>query len=476
MKILLINPSLVQAEIGHYSKKTEEKRGIYPPLGLCYIATALEKENHEVRIIDCDAENNYFLKIDEAVSGFKPELVGFYIMTWTFRAANEIARKIKSLIPDIKLVAGGPGITCMPEESLEYGEFDFAVIGEGEITAVDLVKALEKGENDFGEILGLAYKQNGKIKINNPRPLIENLDSVPFPSRYLLPVKKYFDVLTRKRHFATIIATRGCPFNCTFCDRKNRMGRDWRVRTPENIVDEIEEVKSKYGIKEFMFFDDNLIVDKDWSERLCAEILKRNLKIIWECRARADRLLDKNLLKRLKQAGCYRIRIGFEAGDNEILKVLKKGITAEQSLQCAKICKEVGMEMVGYFMMGSPEETRETIQKTLDLALKINPDFAVFSKTIIIPGSELFDWAVENNKIRRDYWQRFLKGEEANGAPAISTKELPEEEVSKLVAMANKKFYARLGYMLKRLFGIRSLTQFIRQFQMGMTLILNKFS
>lgn len=469
MKILLINPPLRWAKVGHYSSQVEKTRGIYPPLGLSYIAASLGGNGHSVRLIDCDIQENYLEEIESTCREFQPELVGFYVMTWTFLQADGLAKIIKSRLPRTKLVAGGPGINCLPHQSLKYGEFDFGVIGEGEKTIIELTEAI-KNNQDFKKIAGLAYKEGEEIIINDSRPLIENLDSVPFPARDLLPLKKYFDIFTREKYFTTIIATRGCPYNCTFCDRKNRMGETWRMRSPENIIKEIKEINEKYGIKEFMFFDDNFIVRKDWVFKLCDEILKEKLDIRWEIRARAD-TIDLAIAQALKKAGCYRIRIGFEAGDNQVLKILQKGITVEQSLECAKICKKAGIEIFGYFMMGSPYETKETIEKTLNLALKINPDFAVFSKTILIPGSELFYWAVKENLISPDYWEKFLLGKEPNGAPAISTAQLSEEYVDKYISFSNKKFYFRPKYLLKRLFAIRNWPQFTSQIKVAKGLL-----
>jgi len=453
MKILLINPSLIEANVGHYKKTTEKQRGIYPSLGLSYIAAVLEKNNHQVKIIDWDAEEHPFNRITTLSTEFKPELIGFYTMTWTFREANALAAKIKPLFPQTKFIVGGPNITCLPYPSLANGDFDFGVISEGENTIIELVTALNKNADDFKNIKGLIYKKDKEIIINPSRPLIKNLDVIPFPARHLLPIKKYFDISTRQKYFATLIATRGCPFECAFCDRKNK------------------QIKEKYGIQEFMFFDDNFIVDKEWVRQLCLKMIEEKLNIIWECRARVD-MVNQFILELMKEAGCYRIRFGFESGNNKILKVLKKGITVEQSLECARICKAVGMQMFGYFMMGSPYETEKTLRQTLDLALKINPDFALFSKTILIPGSELFDWAVQNNYIRKDYWERYLKGEETNGAPSLDTKELPEKIVDKYISLANRKFYLRPAYLLKRLTSIRSWQQLTNQIKMAKGLLL----
>lgn len=471
MKILLINPSLIRAGTGQYEEAAEKRRGIYPSLGLGYIAAILEREKHLVKIIDCDAENVGPEKIEDAFKEYQPDLIGFYVMTWTFRQVNEIARRIKLMNPNVRIVVGGPNITCMPEISLKYGNFDFGVIGEGELTTVELARALQNKEDDFRNIRGLVFKKGKEIIINENRALIEDLDSIPFPARHLTPVEKYYDVFSSQNNFATIIATRGCPFNCTFCDRKNRMGREWRIRSPKNIVDEMEQINSRYKIEEFMFFDDNLFVDKEWSYGLCEEIIGRNLKIIWECRARADMLLDEDLVKRIKEAGCYRIRIGFESGDDGVLQTIKKGITAEQSRRCAKICRRAGIEIFGYFMMGSPYETEETLQKTIDLALEIDPSFALFSKTIMIPGSELFDWGVENGYIAKNYWENFLLGEEKNGAPSISTAMLPGKLVDQYIKKAERKFYFRPNFIIKKIFAIKSFGHLINQIKIGFALM-----
>ena len=343
-------------------------------------------------------------------------------------------------------------------------------MSEGEETITELVDRLEGKNNlSFEQILGLVFKRDGQVIVNPPRPLINNLDSLPFPARHLIPVKKYFDVFSRNKHFVTIMATRGCPFNCLFCDRRNRLGRKWRVRSPENITREIKQVIDNYGIKEFMFFDDDFIIDKEWGMKVCQKL--KPLNIIWECRNRVD-MLDEETLRAMKNAGCYRIRLGFESGDNHVLKVLRKGITAEQSLACARLCQKIGIEVFGYFMMGLPEETPLAIERTINLALKINPSFAIFSKTRIPPSSDLFDYAVRTNQIKEDHWQRYLAGQETNGAPALSTKELSEEMVDHYLKKAIRKFYFRPKYILKRLCSIKSFRHLISQARIGFALLL----
>lgn len=465
MKVLLIYPSLLRADIRHYTKAVERHRGIYACLGLSYVASSLLHRGHQVAYIDCDAEDNPWKSIETTVREFQPDLVGFHTMTWTFAQANELLMMIKEIRPDIKSVAGGPNITSFPSFALEISEFDLGVHGEGEITITELVDALENGHN-LNKIAGISFKAGGEVIVNPPRTFIADLDQVPFPAWDMLAFSRYFDAFTRHNRFATMMATRGCPFNCTYCDRLNRMGRKWRARSPQNVVEEIKFLISSFGIKEVMFFDDNLIVDHNWIYSLCEEISRQKVEVDWECRARVD-MVDRPLLQAMKKAGCYRIRYGMESGDDYILEVLKKGIAVEQSLECARISKEAGIEIFAYFMMGSPYETTETLDRTLELALKVDGDFAVFSKTILIVGSELFDWAVENGYIHRDYWKNFLLGKETNPAPALSTKDLPEGVVDKYISRANGKFYLRPRYVARRLRSIRSPGQLYRQFQMA---------
>jgi len=472
MKILLINPSLLQATTGQYKKTLEKERGIYPPIGLAYIAAILEKNEHQVKIIDCDAEENYGEKIKETLEVFKPEIVGFYAMTWNFALANKMAGEIKKDYSGIITVLGGPNVTTMPEVSLSFDNFDFGLMGEGEETVIELFKKIENKINiDFEKILGLVYKKEGRIIVNPPRPLIQNLDSIPFPARHLLSMEKYSDIFTKNQRFSTIFATRGCPFNCTFCDRKNRMGRNWRFRSPQNIVQEIRQVIDEYGIREFMFFDDNLIVDKTWAYQLMAEIKK--LGIIWECRERVD-MVDEPMLRAMKEAGCYRIRFGFESGSDEVLNTLKKGITRQQSLACARLCKKIGIEIFGYFIIGAPGETPQTIEQTIDLALKINPSFALFSKMILIPGSEIFEYALASGQITKDYWEKFIRGEEMNGAPSLTKEKLSEKEIAGYVQEANKRFYFRFRFMAAKILEIKSFDHLVRQIKMGLALVFKK--
>ncbi len=471
MNILFINPSLKQQHIGHYNKAIEKTRGIYPSLGLLYIAAVLEQEGHHVEVIDMDTESNPQNKIASSLTHLKPEVLCIHVMTWTFHQANEIAKLAKHALPSIYIIAGGAAITCTPEAIINHSVFDYGVIGEGEKTIAELMRTLNS-KGDTSKIPGIIYQKNNQLILGEQRALIETLDNIPNPARHLVNLNRYSDVLSRQRSSATMITSRGCPYNCIYCDRRNRMGNKWRSFSNHRIIDEMQELKERYGIKEIMFFDDEFIIDRARTIEFCNLIIKRNLDIIWECRTRVD-MVDPQLLKIMKQAGCYRIRFGFESGDDTILKILKKGITVTQSLECARMVKESGIEIFGYFMFGCPNETEKTVQKTIELAFAIDPDFAVFSKMILIPGSELFEWAVSEKIICADYWERFIAGEIANTAPALSSKELPEKRVDEIIKETNRRFYLRPRFMIQKLARIRNIPQLMKQINMAKALINN---
>lgn len=467
MKILFVNPSLAQEEVGHYDPHVEKVRGRYPSLGLLYIAAILEREGHIVEVVDIDTGGQN--KLFKILRRFNPDILGIHVMVWTFHQANKIAKLAKEIIPSIIVIAGGAAVTSLPKAVIKYSVFDYGVIGEGEETVIEFINAIQSGK-DIDSIRGVVFRRQGQIAQNPKRPFLTNLDSVPFPARHLVELNRYYDVFTKKRRFATVVTSRGCPYKCIYCDRENRMGNIWRSFSNRKIIDEMKELKNRHNINEIMFFDDEFIIDRDKTIELCNMILDEGLDVIWECRTRVD-VVDRNLLAIMKKAGCYRIRFGFESGDDDILRGLKKGIMVRQSLECARITKEAGIEIFGYFMMGCPGETEKTLKKTLELVFEIDPDFAIFSKTILIPGSELFNWAVSEKLIDNDYWDRFLQGEVKNTAPAISTKELHEGKVDIFIEKANRKFYLRPKFIIKRLSEIRGVLQLHRQAVMAYSLL-----
>jgi len=464
MNILLINPDL--------PKFIRKQKAIYPPLGLLYIASVLENKGHTVKIMDFLVEQTE--PLSKIIGSFKPNIAGFYSTTHNFTQCCKLLSKIKEVDNNIVSIIGGPLVASYPIESLMYSQFDYAVVGEGETTVVELANAIS-AKRPVGNIKGIVYRENKKIKQTHPRRLIQNIDEIPFPSWNLVDLKKYSVLMGRKNLFATIMTSRGCPHNCIFCNKNNGMGKNWRCRTPGNIFAEIKILYEKYKIRHFTFFDENFIVNKNRVLELCNLIINDSMKIKWDCKARVDSV-EISLLKKMKQAGCHRIRYGAESGNNKILKELNKGITVEQIRDCAAMTKEAGIELFVYFMMGSPSETIGTLKQTYQLAVDIDADFAIFSKTIPIPGSELFRMAVKNKQIEEDYWLKFIKGEEKNPEPNLTSQHFSDKELGRLIKLYSRNFYIRQGYLVKRLFLVRSLPQFKRLALIGIKLLGNKFS
>ncbi|MEI6632631.1 MAG: radical SAM protein [Chlamydiota bacterium] len=469
MNVLLIHPPILIDEVMKDFKKFERMRGLYPPLGILYIAASLIEAGHAVRVVDCDAEDDWKQALEKACAGFRPVVAGFYAFTWNYRNAAAIATMVKRMVPGITTVIGGPNATSFPSASLELGDFDVAVKGEGEIIARELLAALAEGR-PLGGVEGISWKEGGAVRETKNRDYIKDLDTVPFPARHLVRMDRYSDIFARERKFTTMIATRGCPFSCTFCNKIAKMGKILRARSPKNIVEEIRMLQGEYGVREVMFFDDNFILDKAWAHELCREITRSGLKFLWEIRTRVD-TVDEGVLRAIRGAGCYRIRFGFESGDDATLKNLKKGITTAQSRESARLCHKVGLEMFGYFILGAPGETEETMKKTIALAIDLEPRFALFSKFVPYPCTEAFDWAVARGYISSNYWLDLLAGRDLDSHPATDQRQLPAKVVEEYLDLANRRFYFRPRYILTALRTLKSPAQFWRYLRIAASLV-----
>jgi radical SAM superfamily enzyme YgiQ (UPF0313 family) len=442
MEIMLVNPPF---------KATFPQ----PPLGLVFIASVLEKIGYNVSIIDAQA-----LKIDEnevAERAAKADIVGITSMTITFNSAVNVAKAIKKINNSCFIIMGGSHVTVLPEKTLaDVKEVDAIVIGEGEKTIADLINAIDKKEN-FEKVLGISYRKEGKIITNPPRVTVENLDDLPMPAFHLLPIKNYrpYPPHGKKLPYMAIMTSRGCPYRCTFCF-KSIFGRRFITKSSKNVIEEIKALIEKFGVKELLFYDDSFTFNKNRTLELCDEIIRNNLKIIWSCETRVN-LVDKELLEKMKEAGCYIISYGVESGDQTILNNLKKDITIEQVKNAFKLTKEADILTVAYFMIGSPGDSNETIRKTIDFAKELDADFAQFSICTPFPGSELFDNLAKKGIKIEDWDKASYVTSKGKSKPIILTDNLNEEEIKKWYSKAYKEFYFRPKYWLKTILRIRSI-------------------
>jgi radical SAM superfamily enzyme YgiQ (UPF0313 family) len=460
MKILLVRhhkPSINT----RLAENVNKIQGIYPPLGIAYIAAVLEKE-HKVSILDTQTLNLTREGIKAAIKKFNPDIVGITCMTPTIEASLEISELAKEVSKDIVTVLGGPHLSVFPKETLSYEHVDFGVVNEGEIVFPKLISALE-GKKRFSDIDGLVYKDNGRIKFNPPKSYVKNLNSLPFPARHLLPNKKYYSIHA-DYPFTTMITSRGCPFNCSYCF-KGVFGRILRLRSPKNVVDEIE-LCLEMGFKEIWFYDDIFTVNKKRTAEICSEILERGLKFKWTAITRVD-CVDYELLKKMKRAGCYRIRYGVESGDQEILNLMNKGINLHTVRKTIELTKKVGIEPFCFFMLGYPGEDKRKIKKTIDFAIKLDPNWAMFSNTVPFPATKLLEQAYEAGLLKnKNYWRDFVLRRTNERIPY----EFPG--LDKWVELAFKRFYFRPKFVLKTVSKIRSLRQ-VKNYLLGLQALLN---
>lgn len=439
LKVVLVNPPTTA------SLETVATLGLKaPPLGLAYVAAAIRKEGHNVSIIDSPALDISHHKLGEILQREHPDVIGVTSTTPTIYDAMKAVTIGKEFCQDSITIMGGCHITSLPEDTMaECGSLNIGVIGEGEATIVDLLRALET-KRPLSEVDGIVYRKDNKILRTRPRRLIENLDEIPFPARDLLPLDRY-TVLGEKHRLGNILTSRGCPFRCIFCSSSQFYGRRFRARSPKNVVDEIEELMNKYKIRSFEIVDDNFTVDKKRAMEIAEEIIKRGLKIWWTCGSRVD-LVSRDLLEVMKRAGCGLIYYGIESGSERVLSILRKGITLEQAKSAIRWAKEVGMEVVGSFIIGVPGETKEDVMKTIRFAKESGIDFAQFTAMTPYPGTDVYELAKRGGLLTTNDWSRYTTIN-----PVMRTKELTVEEISHLVGLAYRKFYLSLSFIYKQL-------------------------
>ena len=454
MRFCLINPPRIQPKLWG-------KPSILQPIEIAYVAAVLEKE-HEVKIIDAANEGwknleeidtkkyRQGLKNEEIkgrVERFGPDVVGINVpfCGW-WKPAYEVASMVKNVDENIITVLSGLHPSARAAECLSYKNVDYVVIGEPEITVQELARKLEQGgETDLKQVRGIGYIKNKEVVINSPRPAIQELDSLPFPARHLLPMQTYFEAVKElplrgeiKKPWATVITSRGCPFHCVFCSIHTIMGRKWRGRTPENVVDELEQLADVYHIKQLDFSDENMTLDRKRMEGICDLIVERGLEFKWFTPngVRAD-TLDEKLLRKMKESGCEKIRVAPESGVQRVVnQVIKKNLDLKSVERAVVLCKKVGIRVGCFFVIGLIGETKEEIRETINFAYKLRrlgAESFVFSIATPVYGTELYEQAKLDGFLKKD----FSDDDFAAAEPLIETPEFSGAELRELCALAN---------------------------------------
>lgn len=439
--------------------------GIYPPLGLAYIASVLRREGHKVSFLDnrISRLNNNSLKNE--IKKTEAEMVLLSSMTPLWPSSIALSRLIKDISPDILVGVGGPHLSVYPEESLSIRTFDFGVYGEGENTILAVIKRIQENKT-LDNVKGCIFRKDGHVTVNAPEETINELDSIPFPAIDLFPYKEYF-ALSVKKPFFTMITSRSCPYTCNFC-YQGYLGR-YRSRSPENVVEEMEILINKYQIKELILFDETFAIEKERALEICGLIRNKNMKFKWDIRTRVD-LLDEEVLKSLKAAGCSMIHLGIESGDNETLRRMRKGIDIEGVAKKVYLAKKFGFALRGYFMLAYPGETYDSIRRTIGFAKALPLDWASFTITIGLPETKIYNEGFEKGYFHIDYWKEYTKGNILSSRPYFIPDGLEEEDLYSLKRRAYLEFYLRPRIIWNILKGLK-LVDIARNFRIFVKLV-----
>ena len=432
MKITLINPPYPPSVHSHPP---------FIPLGIAYLGAVAEKEGHEVTVIDCQAEKLSYEAFRNRIEQTPSDVIGVTATTLLYKSAMQLVAIAKQVHPQAVTMLGGSHGSFWDENALEeYPSLDIVVRREGEVTFIELLDKLQS-KTSFNNILGITFRsKEGKITRNPDRPFIEDLDSLPFPAHHLLPLE------TLKRMgkvLFPLITSRGCVYWCDFCSTVRMFGRGYRMRSPKNVVDEMEMIHNKYGIGQVTFYDDAFTVNRDRVLKICEELHTRKLEIAWDCGTRVD-MVDRELLKTMRDAGCIAVWLGVESGSETILGAMNKSIKLNQTRLAYKTAHEVGLMTIANTVLGFPGETEQTARETINFVKELNPDDVGFYVATPYPGTPMYE------QVKKNGWLRVTDFDKYDTAgPTFETPWLSMKRIAEIRYKAYQEFYLRPGYVIK---------------------------
>lgn len=437
---------------------------VHPPMGLGYIAGYLRKNGLSVEIIDGNAHQMTATEIASAVAESKPRIVGINSTTPAVFDCVEICKAIKEAAPDALLVLGGNHATTFPELALrEFKAVDCVVLYEGEATFLELAHMAKQKKPDLSRVQGIAYLDGaGGFVKTAPRPIVDSLDEFGVPAHDLLPVARYRENFYQGhgiQNFTNVFINRGCPYECTFCDAPVMHGRKLRGRSVPMVMAELEEVVKKHGVHHIFFFDDTFTLHRSRVMELCQAIIDRKLDITWKTETRVD-LVDPELLKLMKRAGCVSISFGVESGSDRVLKIIKKAHDVEAARRGIQMVKEAGIGVVIYIIIGFLGDDEASVQETIRFAKDSGADYALFSRMIPLPGTQLFKQMIEKDQIKTELLGNWPIFQLYGGSSVVRHPTLSDDTINELLHKAYREFYMRPSYVMKRLFSTRSISEF----------------
>lgn len=448
MRLTLVNPkpdrrtTVSRDHMGGFGFEMKSPN-ITPPLTIAYAGAVAEQKGHEVTIFDAVALDWAPAHTLQRIVAARPEVVGILTATPSIADDMALADAVKTALPEAFVVLLGPHVSMFHREALASSRADAVIRGEPEYTLADVLTRLTAGARLDG-VKGLTHRWRDEVLVETDREEIQDLDALPFPARHLLPVDVYQSAVVNLKPFTTILASRGCYYTCTYCPYPVGQGKKWRARSAENVVAEVEDVVTRYGVKEILFRDPLFTADRRRAVRIANMIRDLNLDVIWRCETRLD-LIDEEIVAAFAAGGCRWINFGVESASDEVLdNVTRKRIPIEKMESVFDACRRWGVETMAFFILGLPGETKATAKQSLRLALRLKPDVVQFTAATPFPETSYYYHVRDEGRLTED-WSLFTSRSAVLGTDALSPQDL-----DRLIRRCYRRFYWRPTYLARR--------------------------
>jgi len=454
MKVLMVMPSM---DNGYWKTLGQKVGPKSEPLSLLYIATYLNQNGHQAEVLDCEAEGVSFEELEQYIRKGNYDVVGVAMLTAMYSQSLGICKIAKKVNPNIKVLVGGSHPSLRPKETASEDVVDVAAVGEAEVTFLELLDAFEKNK-PLDNIKGIAFKKNGVIIQTPEREKIQDLDFFPIPDRDLINMKLYRPSASYYKQLPayTMITTRGCPYRCTFCATAKT---GYRMHSIERVVEEMKLLVEKYGAKEILIRDDTFTLNRKRTIQLCNAIIRSGLnkKVKWDSITRAS-LVDKTLLSKMKEAGCWGMHFGVEGGTQKLIDSIDKDTTLEVIKNAFRLCRKAGIETRAYMMVGMPGSTREDDLATIKFAKDLDPDWAQFTICTPYPGTQMFEDVIAKGESISQEWDNYQTWSGYSEHDLVWTpKGRTSDEIKEMQKRAMREFYFRPKIIVRKLFSVKDL-------------------